>query len=642
MAPTSQSLSSSEAPGYSTFIAPALPRPSATNTRNVRVVCKTVLPQNATPEEVGERAAEVRAMQTLYIYEAPSTLPGLSFLRAPIDKLPGEMPSFWWKVKGSFLKAKLRLNFSNLTPAGIFDFIVTFIKSVMVNQKDSKAVEAAIQEYSTPMAVTTKIASDMRMNFRSALASESQFEERNPLLAPYRALFRVLPMPTIGTVFMEDRTFARLRIAGYNPLSLFAVPSADASPFPIPDDRMPFGDTVAAAAAQNRLYAVDFTVLSAVKPKPYRPEQALFPSSALFVIPREGGDLVPVAIDLPNGTVYPPKEGDAFNTHWSIAKLIINNCDAVHHELIAHLGRTHLLIEPFVAATMRQLPSSHPVYRLLKPHFEGTAFINDSAANNLVAPGGNIDKVFAGDITNMMEWTAGQVLNTKFNDIMPDVEMSARGVDHDVLFFPYRQDALEHFDALLEWVTTYVSTFYSSDDDVVNDAELQNWAAELVHPSAGKLKGFGDDDAGSLVTRKYLIRALAFVVFSASVQHASVNFPQRLLMSYAPCVAGGMWAELPDPEKEYVGIEKWQDMFAPLETAVNQVEVTNLLGGLYHTQLGNYRRGELPTDARIKNGLVSYNKRLAKIDERIKRRETKEDVKYEYLRPKNVPQSINI
>lgn len=106
MDPTYTSLSSSKAPGYSTLIAPGLPRPSATNTPNLRLVCKTVLPQNATPTEVGERAAEVgeratevgeratevHAMQTLYTYEAPYTLPGLSIFRSPIYNLTGEMP----------------------------------------------------------------------------------------------------------------------------------------------------------------------------------------------------------------------------------------------------------------------------------------------------------------------------------------------------------------------------------------------------------------------------------------------------------------------------------------------------------------------------------------------------------------------
>ena len=50
--------------------------------------------------------------------------------------------------------------------------------------------------------------------------------------------------------------------------------------------------------------------------------------------------------------------------------------DTMHHELISHLGRTHLLIEPFAVSTKRVLPASHPVAVLLAPHVEGTIFIN--------------------------------------------------------------------------------------------------------------------------------------------------------------------------------------------------------------------------------------------------------------------------
>ena len=49
------------------------------------------------------------------------------------------------------------------------------------------------------------------------------------------------------------------------------------------------------------------------------------------------------------------------------------------HELISHLGRTHLLIEPFAVATKRVLPKSHPVSLVLLPHFVGTILINHAA-----------------------------------------------------------------------------------------------------------------------------------------------------------------------------------------------------------------------------------------------------------------------
>ena len=49
--------------------------------------------------------------------------------------------------------------------------------------------------------------------------------------------------------------------------------------------------------------------------------------------------------------------------------------DGNYHELISHLGRTHLLIRGFCdREPERQLAPNHPVGLLLRPHFEGTLF----------------------------------------------------------------------------------------------------------------------------------------------------------------------------------------------------------------------------------------------------------------------------
>lgn len=45
-------------------------------------------------------------------------------------------------------------------------------------------------------------------------------------------------------------------------------------------------------------------------------------------------------------------------------------------EIISHLGKSHLIMEIPLVAMNRQLPKEHPVFTLLQPHLEGTAFIN--------------------------------------------------------------------------------------------------------------------------------------------------------------------------------------------------------------------------------------------------------------------------
>lgn len=58
------------------------------------------------------------------------------------------------------------------------------------------------------------------------------------------------------------------------------------------------------------------------------------------------------------------------------AKLYFQVADITHQELIDHLCYTHLILEAFAIATPRQLPENHPLYRLLRPHFQFLLAIN--------------------------------------------------------------------------------------------------------------------------------------------------------------------------------------------------------------------------------------------------------------------------
>lgn len=57
----------------------------------------------------------------------------------------------------------------------------------------------------------------------------------------------------------------------------------------------------------------------------------------------------------------------------------VDCCLSSIHEVVSHLGNTHVVLEGPVVAMNRQLPKEHPIYALLQPHLEGTAFINWAA-----------------------------------------------------------------------------------------------------------------------------------------------------------------------------------------------------------------------------------------------------------------------
>lgn len=594
---------------------------------------------DATPAQRTDRTSELEENQKLYVYKSPPTIPGIAFVEGPAQKLPGQMPRRRWFFYLGLASLRVILNFARYRPVLILRAVRTLIDSIFVDRCHEQSMQSTIETLSSRVDPDTFTQAVMR-RFRDARVG-SNFEEKDSVLGPYRDMWSLLPFPALGNVFLEDKVFARLRVGGFNPLSLFRVSSVPEMPFQITNANIPWaGDSLDACIAENRLYAQDFSFMSAL-PQEANSDKIFAVTSAIFAIPPGGGDLEPVAIQVNGDVFFPPKPDAPFTTHWAIAKMALNQNDATHHELFAHLGRTHLLVEPFILATMRQLPSSHPVHVLLKPHFEGTIFINDTASKNLVTPGGEVDKIFAGDITEIMKWCAQLVISNNFNASMPDVELQKRGLLDPILNMPYRDDALEHFSAMNDFVFSYLTYFYKTDVMVVEDQELQAWVQELVDPDHGRLKGFGEDGNGSVTSVRYLARAITFVIFSASVQHAAVNFPQFAYMAYAPAVSGGLYAVPPRPF-EQAGMAEWAAILTPIKAAIAQIRILALIGVVYHTRLGHYRQGEMPGYKPVQRALKKYQEELRRIDSKIKARERNCKLKYDFLLSKNIPQSINI
>jgi hypothetical protein len=174
--------------------------------------------------------------------------------------------------------------------------------------------------------------------------------------------------------------------------------------------------------------------------------------------------------------------------------------------------------EPFVIATERQLASTHPVGILLRPHFEGTLFINNAAQEFLIASQGGVDALLAATIDADRVYAAKSVQGYVFNDAMLPTALKLRGVDDPTQLpvYPYRDDALLIWNAIHKWASDYLAIYYRTDADVQADFELQNWVAELLSHDGGRIQGVGQD--GRVQTRDYLADAVTLIIFTASAQ----------------------------------------------------------------------------------------------------------------------------
>lgn len=463
-------------------------------------------------------------------------------------------------------------------------------------------------------------------------------------LKDYDKLFQFIPLPTISQTFQNDSEFAAMRVAGPNPLIIERLKTLDRR-LQISEIHyqavMGTTDSLNIALAEGRLYLADYTVFNGALNGSFPDAQKFnYAPLALFAIPLGKRSLMPVAIQYtvqPSGktTIFTPLDG----YDWLIAKTLVQIADGNFHEAVSHLGRTHLFVEPFVIATHNQLSPKHPLSILMTPHFEGTLAINNAAQSSLIASGGGVDKLLSSSIDQSrvfaVQGAQSHLLNVKASTLQENLK--ERGVDDASLLpdYPYRDDALLLWSAIEEWISNYINYYYTSDQAVEKDSELQSWVEELTAHNGGRVNNIGQSNR--ITKREELIALVTQVCFTGSAQHAAVNFPQENLMSYTPAMP--LAGYIPAMEKGASEAD-FLKLLPPLEKAQSQLELVYTLGSVYYTKLGDYGNNYF-TDPAIQGYLVKFQQELVKIEAEINKR-NKTRTPYEYLLPSRIPQSINI
>ncbi|MCY7334955.1 MAG: lipoxygenase [Chamaesiphon sp.] len=537
---------------------------------------------------------------------------------------------------------------------------------VKVEAEVSANVKAALQQpLQTLPATESEIEQFVRSNFIKILGIEflksfaqnllAGLKEQAPTgkstsLDDYRKLFAYIPLPDIANTFESDRVFASMRVAGPNPAMLARLTTAERR-FPVTAAQyqavMGASDDLEQAMREGRVYIADYAVMTGALNGTYgtNPETQKYTYAplAMFAVPQQAApdrSLLPVAIQCGQFPAEYPVITPATGAEiWQMAKTVVQIADANYHEAIAHFACTHLFVESFVITTHRQLDPNHPLYQLLVPHFQGTLAINYAAHESLVAPRGGVNDLLSSTIDNSRVAIVKGFQAQGFNAQMLPRQLRDRGVDDAAALpiYPYRDDGLLVWGAIHDWVSAYLGLFYSADADVTSDRGLQNWAAELVAFDGGRVQDFGDSGNGKIETLAYLVNAVATIIFTASAQHAAVNFSQNGIMSFAPAMPTAGYVSA---RSIAAGNVNWFDLLPPLDQAQSQLNLVYLLGSVYFTKLGYYEEGHF-TDPRVAAPLQAFQQRLQAIDDLVDDRNKTRPV-YDYLKPDNIPQSINI
>ncbi|MBM4251832.1 MAG: lipoxygenase [Deltaproteobacteria bacterium] len=462
-------------------------------------------------------------------------------------------------------------------------------------------------------------------------------------LDDYRKVFQKEPLPKIAEHFLEDWVFARGFVAGPNPMVLRRL-DAPMAKLRITNEVFARGpdfsnDSLTTAISDGRVYIADYAIAAGLQ-NGVHPQQPKFLTApiVMLAVPRGGRSLVPIAIQTGQAAEAPivtPFDGWT----WQMAKHAVHAVDGTYQEVVSHLGLTHLILEPFVVATRRHLAEQHPLYALLSPHFEGTMPINALAFGRLINEGQDVDTLVGCTMPSAYKLLGESRLNFSFSDGYAPLDIASRGLD-DVSRLPdhpYRDDALLVWQAIRGWVNDYIEHFYKTDDDIVRDHELGNWTAELADPASGAIKNLGQ--GGRIRTRETLKDVVTMVIFTASAQHAAVNFAQKTDMAFHPGYPLASYKLIPDSKE--ASEQDYLDILAPIDVAFRSQQSLIFLGSLRYGRLGHYGKKYF-ADPALKGLMLKFQAKLGEIESSISARNAQMALPYIHLLPSQVPQSTNI
>lgn len=459
----------------------------------------------------------------------------------------------------------------------------------------------------------------------------------------YNAFYPLRRIPSVSKRWMEDREFARQRLDGINPFMIHRIDEIPAN-FAVTEKTvrpvLPDGVTLGSLRDAGRLFMIDYAAIAGAPIVLGRFQEA---PMALFWVD-ESRTLMPLAIQLGQSETTAPVVFTPADDWWAwlTARTFVQCAEGTYHEVIAHLTRTHLVMEPFWVAAARTLPPEHPIHVLLRPHFTGTININYEARNDLIVPGGPIDETIAVG-TEGAYWLVDQAYGGwSFADWDPIVDLTRRGViDPEVLpGYHYRDDALRLWAAIGDYTRQLLSIYYRSDEDVHQDTELAAWVAELTDERGGRVQGL-PLQAGKLVRFEDLHRIVQQVIFLVSVEHAAVNNGQYDMFGYIPNVPGALYC--PPPRTKAASDEAaFTYALPPMKAVDEQLTLVHLLSEPTITPLGDYAPDFFQEDAQALLAVDRFRSHLDDISIEIDQRNRHLDVPYTFLEPPTIGRSIAI
>uniref|UniRef100_W5KEZ0 Zgc:152891 n=1 Tax=Astyanax mexicanus TaxID=7994 RepID=W5KEZ0_ASTMX len=395
-------------------------------------------------------------------------------------------------------------------------------------------------------------------------------------------------------------------------------------------DFLPVGSSLEQEMERGAIFLLDYGILDQLPANILNGKQTYLAAPLCLLHYNQYGEMKPIAIQLqknagPQNPVFLPSDSEP---DWLLAKMWVKNADFQVHQLLSHLLRTHLLGEVCCIATLRRLPEIHPLHQLLMPHIKTCLQINIQARGSLLSTNGVFDKVRVIISSTTVE------LNLFVSSACS--RHRTTGVECSSQVCEYVLDAC----CCSRFVGSWVDLYYSNDQEVQQDWELQSWIQEIFTEGFLSLAQTGFPQ--SFQTTAELSTFLTMVIFSSSALHAAVNFSQVDFNLWMPNCPAAMLR--PPPQvKGSVTEEELLSFLPDVNSTCSVLTILLMLSqpAADYVALCHYREQYFSSGAPCRL-VEAVLKELKDISEDITKRNSKMDIPYPYLSPDNIENSVAI
>ncbi|CAM1302709.1 Uncharacterised protein g3356 [Pycnogonum litorale] len=257
---------------------------------------------------------------------------------------------------------------------------------------------------------------------------------------------------------------------------------------------------------------------------------------ALFYLDTKENKLKPLAIQLlrnatPEQVFYSDDEINA----WNLAKIYYNGAEFVVHGVYEHFIQVHLLLDNVAVTAYNYLSPSHPILKLLKPHFYMMTGNTMSGLGKLFHDGGYLDRFVTGGAKAGRAMLLSKAVDTAdYNSMNPLTDNLIRKTEA-IPIYPYRDRGTDIYRAIKSYVKDIVTNYYGP--GLIMDSEIMTWRIMLARSSLENGAGIshlpGDDHSG-MILRRGLINLVSTLIYHATVKHAAISNGQFPQMSFPP------------------------------------------------------------------------------------------------------------